>query len=125
MLIDLPLIVGLMLSPAPNVPVMPYAGVPVYGWRGNRLEGGPFLSLGATALPILVHQEAVGVVMEHLHWRYVFLVGAGYGLTGDICISGGAQIGEGVRPYTSIGVRFWPFGEPDEIRRQENRRSQY
>lgn len=105
------LLFGLMVAPGMS-PLMPYFGVPI-GWSRSIVhESEPFLHLGVAEIPILVTQETAGLPMQHVHWRSVALVGVGWAFNGDVYASAGAQIGEGARPYGSIGVRFWPFGEP-------------
>ena len=108
----LPLLFGLLIAPAPKVPVMPYIAVPVVGWNDRiRYQGGGFIQIGATALPLLRKQTEAGLAMQSLEWRPVGLVGLGYAFNGDLYLSAGAQVGYGCRPYASVGVRFWPFFE--------------
>lgn len=112
---NFPLLVGLLLSPlgasqsAP--PVFPYLAVPIY-WNQRDNNHRLFLSFGGTELPVLEKSSALSVhggEAEHLHWRPVALASVGYAITGGLFVSAGAQIGEGIRYQTSIGVRFWPF----------------
>lgn len=91
-------------------PMMPYLGMPLSGWQNRRVgEGGLFFHLGITALPVIIKEETVGLEMDRIHWRFIALPGIGYAFNGDVYGSFGAEVGEGFRPYGSIGIRFWPF----------------